>query len=288
MAQTELEHGTFANGIPYLRFGDGPKTLLFFAGGPGNTVPSGFGASGFMRGMRSFTDEYTIYLMTRKSGLPDFYSTKDMAEDYAQLVRERFNGHVELVLGASFGGLIAQYFAAENPDLADRVVIAMSGPVVSEEALRIDRNYAKLISLGKDRDAMALRADAAFTGIVREVARVLLWLFGARLLGNVDDTFRRDVVVEAQAEADHDSWDVLESIRVPTLVVGSDKDFAFPAPTVEEMARRIPGGRLRLYHGGHTAAFLDKRFHPDVVAFTTTPPPKRPDPVAERDEEPGR
>jgi hypothetical protein len=52
---TKLIHGTFANGMPYLKFGTEPKTMLFFAGGPGNTVPSGFGASGFVRGMREFT-----------------------------------------------------------------------------------------------------------------------------------------------------------------------------------------------------------------------------------------
>jgi len=97
----------------------------------------------------------------------------------------------------------------------------------------------------------------------------VLWLLGGALLGKVDDTFRRDVVIEAEAEAAHDSRDVLDRIKVPTLVVGSTQDSAFPVETVEEMAARIPDSELRLYPGGHTAAFLDKRFYPDVRAFTT-------------------
>ena len=76
MGDTGLDSGTFADGIPYARFGDGAKTMLFLAGGPGNLVPTGIGASGFVRGMRAFTDEYTIFLVTRKSGLPVGYSTR--------------------------------------------------------------------------------------------------------------------------------------------------------------------------------------------------------------------
>ena len=267
-SQPELTSGVFANGIPFVKFGDGDKVMLFLAGGPGNTVPSGFGASGFVRGMRAFTDEYTIVLVTRKSGLPVGYSTSDMAEDYAQLVRSQFAGHVDLVMGTSYGGLIAQYFAARHPDLFDRLVIVMSGPVVSDEAKRIDLRYAELIGARRDRDAMALRAEAVFTGLARSAMAAVLWLLGPPLLGTIDDTFRSDVVIEAKAEAAHDSRGVLADIVVPTLVVGSSDDFAFPADTVEAMARSIPGAELMVYPGGHTAAFLDKRFYPDVRSFT--------------------
>ena len=271
MTKSELAHSTFATGIPYLRFGEGPKTMLFFAGGPGNLVPSGLGASGFVRGMRPFTFEYTIYLLTRKSGLSEGYTTKDMSDDYAELVHNQFGGHVDLVMGASYGGLIAQHFAADHPELFDRLVIVMSAHVVSDQAKRLDSRYAELISQRKDREAMALRAEAAFSGLTRSVMAAILWLFGKTLLGTIDDTFRRDVVIEAQAEANHDAGDSLAQISVPVLIVGSTDDFAFPVSSVEEMARLIPGAQLKLYRGGHTAAFLDKRFVHDVREFTSRP-----------------
>ena len=143
----------------------------------------------------------------------------------------------------------------------------MSGPVASEAAKRIDLRYAELISQRRDRAAMAVRASAVFTGPAKVAMATLLWLIGPILLGPVDDVFRRDVVIEARAEAEHDSRPILGRIAVPTLVVGTTEDFAFPSEQVEAMARRIPGARLRLYPGGHTAAFLNKRFHPDVLDF---------------------
>lgn len=66
MAAPALGDGTFSGGIPYLRFGSGDKTLLFLAGGRGNTVPSGFGASGFVCGMKGFTDEYPMLTSSLK------------------------------------------------------------------------------------------------------------------------------------------------------------------------------------------------------------------------------
>jgi pimeloyl-ACP methyl ester carboxylesterase len=267
-----LVHGTFANGIPYLRFGIGPKTMLFLAGGPGNLVPSGVGASGFTRGMRPFTDEYTIHLVTRKSGLRDGYTTKDMSDDYAELIEAEFGGHVDLVMGVSYGGLIAQYLAADHPGLFDHRVIVMAAHVVSDEAKRIDVRYAQLIRDGKDRDAMALRADAAFTGVTRSVMAGLLWLFGKPLLGRIDDTFRRDVLIEAEAEVSHDSTASLGAIAAPVLIVGGTDDIAFPRGVMEEMARLVPGAELKVYEGGHTAAFLDKRFAGDVHEFVRSRP----------------
>ncbi len=267
-SDNRLIHGTFAGGIPYLRFGDGPKTMLFLAGGPGNLVPSGLGASGFVRGMRAFIGEYSIYLVTRKSGLPEGYTTRDMSEDYAALVRDEFGGYVDLVLGVSYGGLIAQHFAADHPDLFGHLVIVMAAHVISDEAKRIDTLYAELISRHKDREAMALRADAAFIGIARILMAGILWLFGKALLGKVDDTFRRDVVIEARAEVDHDALGALRRTTAPVLIVGGTDDFAFPLAALEEMHRLLPGSELRIYRGGHTAAFLDKRFVRDVADFT--------------------
>lgn len=170
-----------------------------------------------------------------------------MSDDYAELVRNEFGGHVDLVLGVSYGGLVAQHFAADHGELFDCLVIVMAAHVISDEAKRIDSRYAELIGERRDREAMALRADAAFTGIARRVMAGVLWLFGKALLGEIDETFRRDVVIEARAEADHDAREALGRIRVPVLIVGGTDDLAFPLAALEEMHRLIPGSELKIY-----------------------------------------
>ena len=96
----------------------------------------------------------------------------------------------------------------------------------------------------------------------------MLWLFGKRLLGPVDDAFRRDVLVEARAELAHDALDSLSRITVPVLLVGSADDFAFPLSYMQEMAGLIKHATLKIYTGGHGTAIMDKRFVEDVREFT--------------------
>lgn len=269
MPQTKLTYNQFKNGVPYLRFGSGTKTLLFLLGGPGNTMPVGYAASGFTRGMQGFEMDYTIYLVSRKSGLPEGYTTRNMADDYAELIRADFGGQVDLIIGFSFGGLIAQHFAADHADLCGHLVIGGAAHRISEAAKRIDYQYASLIHQGKDREAMAERAAAVFpSGVLKHVLSTVLWAFGKSLLGPVTDTFRKDVLIEAQAELAHESTDNLRRITVPVLIVCGTNDFAFPLSAVKAMADMIAQATLKVYERGHSTVFLDKRFVSDVREFT--------------------
>lgn len=51
------------------------------------------------------------------------YTTRDMAGDYAQMISIDLGGYVEAAIGMSFGGMIAQHFAADYPELYGRLVI---------------------------------------------------------------------------------------------------------------------------------------------------------------------
>jgi pimeloyl-ACP methyl ester carboxylesterase len=269
MEYAKISCDTFKNGIPYLRFGEGQKTLLFLAGGPGNLISSGLGAFGFVRGMKAFTQEYTIYLASRKSGLSPGYTTRNMSDDYAELILAEFEGHVDTVLGYSYGGLIAQHLAADYSELFGHMVIVGAAHKISEAAKRIDLRYAQLINQGLDRAAMAQRAEAVFPrSIFKYVLGALFWAGGKTLQGSISVVFRQDVLIEAQAELGHESIDSLRRIQIPVLIVCGLKDFAFPLPLVQEMASLIKTNALKVYEGGHMNFLYDKRFIEDVREFT--------------------
>lgn len=269
MARLQLSYAHFQNGVPYLKFGSGPKTLLFLLGGPGNTLPVGAATTGFTRGMRGFCDDYTIYLVSRKSGLPVGYTTKDMADDYAELIDSDFGGQVDVIIGFSFGGLILQHFAADHGHLAGHLVIGGAAHRISQEALRIDHRYAVLINQRRDREAMAERAAAIFPpGLRRRLLAGVLWVLGPVLLGPAQGSFRQDVLIEAEAELSHQPEASLARISRPVLVVCGRDDFAFSLADVQDMVSKIPTARLKVYAQGHSTVFLDERFVDDVRAFT--------------------
>lgn len=225
MARRSPEYGSYSGGglspgIPYGRIGEGEKDLIVFQGGPGNIMPRGIGFRIFTRGLEPFLDDYTIHMVTRKAGLTQGYTTRDMSDDYAEMIRDEFGGHVDLVIGTSYGGMIAQHFAADHTDLFDHIVITMAAHKISEAGRRADYRFAELMSQGKEHAAGASLAEViAPKGLLRAVMSAMLWMAGGSMLGERSETFADDILIEAQAELAHDATESLKRIRVPVLIL---------------------------------------------------------------------
>jgi pimeloyl-ACP methyl ester carboxylesterase len=65
-------------------------------------------------------DDYTTWIVLRKSSLPDGYTLREMSDDNAAAVRRGFGQAVD-VIGISTGGSIAQHFAADHWAVAERL-----------------------------------------------------------------------------------------------------------------------------------------------------------------------
>ncbi|MDH3539921.1 MAG: alpha/beta hydrolase [Acidimicrobiia bacterium] len=266
--------GIFANGMAYVRWGTGPKTLLFIPGGPGNAAPGGTS----MRMLPLFRtlvgDGYTAWYVARRRDMPKGHTMADMADDYAGLVAHEFGGKVDLVVGVSYGGMIGFYLAARHPERFGHIAIAVAGHEVGEQGKALDYDFARLLSEGKNGEAGALMVRNMAPGLrVPGAARALGAVMGRMMAGEAHPSFASDVMVEAEAEVAFDARDVLPAISVPVLLVCGDEDLYFPKAVYEETARLIPDCTLRMYDGaGHVGAIRDRRFPQDVLYFVRQRP----------------
>jgi pimeloyl-ACP methyl ester carboxylesterase len=234
-----------------------------FAGlGADNTV-----SPTMARMMYSFLGEaFTVYLVTRRQGLPQGFTLADMADDYAAMIIEEFGGPVD-VIGVSTGASIALHFAADHPELVRRLVIHSGAHTLSDQAKRLQLEFARLGALGQWRAAFALLAGTMLPrrGPLRTLARPLAQVAGW-LMSRRPPKDASDLVVTVTAEDALAFRNRLHDIRVPTLVAGGTADPFYPPRLFRETAEGIPGARLALYEGlGHPAH--GKRFHRDVLAF---------------------
>jgi pimeloyl-ACP methyl ester carboxylesterase len=266
-------HGVFKNNIPYARTGAGSKTLLMFSGGPGNGLPGGFGLSMYTGGLKPLLSEYTLWLVSRRSGLTPGCTTRHMSDDYAEMIHAEFGGHADLAIGVSYGGMIIQHFAADHADLCDHLVIAMATHRLKPEGGALDMRYAELLAQGKDRQAGALVAQAIVPpGIKRTVFSAAMWLMGSAITGSESSTFASDVLIEAQAELAHNADDALPRIPVPVLILVGEQDFYFTADSARQMAAIIPHATLKIYPGKGHEIITEKRFAADIAEFISTRP----------------
>lgn len=267
--------GMFPNGMAFVRWGSGPKTLLVIPGGPGNAIPGSVFLSYILGPYRPFVEDgYTAWMVARRRDMPRGHSFADMADDYAQLIADEFGGRVDVVIGVSTGGQIGFYLASRHPDRFGHIVIAVAGYTDSDRAKEILLPYARLAGQGRTGEAMASMFEVMYPSLPRSVVRVLGEVMGRLALGDTHPSYANDVMVEAEAELACDARDVLPDISVPVLLVCGDRDEGFSKEVYEETARLIPDCTVQMYEGlGHTGVANDKRFARDVLDFVRRPAP---------------
>ena len=142
---TTIEAGTLGGRFGYLRFGDGPRTLVIL---PGlyldGEAPGGLAARAYAYG-RALTAAHTVYVVRRPRGLPAETSIADLAAQYGQLLRSEF-GRADVV-GLSTRGLIAQELALGDPDAVDRLALVVSGArIAKRHAGRLQAELATFLA----------------------------------------------------------------------------------------------------------------------------------------------
>jgi pimeloyl-ACP methyl ester carboxylesterase len=252
--------GYFHNGLPYNQMGSGPRNLVVFQGTVFENKPFtpllNWVYNSFYKPLE---DDFTIYSVLRKPNMPEGYTMKNMADDYATMIGEEFGEPVD-VIGLSSGGSIALYFAADHPELVRKLIIHSGAYTLSESSRRIQMQVA---SLARQRKWMAAYIAQLSPG---NKSRVVVWIgaLAAVLSGMPKDP--SDLVVATEAEDKHNFKERLAQIKTTTLVIAGADDPFYSETLFRETAEGIPNARLILYKGmGHPAH--GEQFGQDVLMF---------------------
>lgn len=249
--------------VDLVSFGEGEQPLVILPGlSDGLTTVSGRGGV-LAWHYRAFAHAHRVSVVSRPNEIPDDYSTRAMAADYAALFRSLEWEEINL-LGVSQGGMIAQWIAIDAPDLLRRLCLTVTTAGPTETLVQSVGRWMQLARAGRHGDLMRDTMRRTYTP-----RRLLRYLLLFPLLGIVGrpSSYRR-FLVQAQACLDHDARDELERIATPTLVIGGDCDRVVGPGTSEELAARIPRSRLELYPGlGHGAFEEAGDFTAQVMGF---------------------
>lgn len=255
-------------GMEYVVVGAGERTMLFLPGGPGSDVATGLMATLEERQLRPYLEAgYAAWTTTRRRNMPAGHSIADMAHDQAEFIRAEMGGVADVVVGQSYGGLIALHLAAEHPDVVARVVIVGAAATLTEWGCDVDGRWARLRAAGEHG-----RAGSTMLEYLLPDER---WAWLRRLAGPVVGAAFRgsgppagDLLVESEAEQQFDARDALARISVPVLMICGDEDLFFPQPMVQETAAGIADCTTRTYEGlGHIRTISSSRVPQDILGW---------------------
>lgn len=268
MGRNQAEYGMFEDRVAHVTWGEGPRTLLFTPGGIGVDVPRGMPLRVTQGQLRPFVEAGYRVRAARARAMPAGHTIPDMAEDIAAMVRGDLDGRVDIVLGQSLGGLVALSLAAAHPDVAGTFAVQAAGVELSAAGKDIASGIGLAFAAGNGR-AVALEYGRLMTRPSQGWLRGLLAPLMAKVNAAAEhEHSQQDGAVEGSALVRFDGHDVLPRITAPLLLAAGDEDVLFPAATIEETARLVPGSTLVWYRGkGHMRAVSDKRIARDVLDF---------------------
>src|SRR5215831_11696511 len=173
------------------------------------------------------------------------------------------------VLGISWGGGVAQHFAAFQRARCRRLVLVST----ATGALMVPARPAVLARMVTPRryldpDYLRRAAPHLYGGTARtEPARVSAAMHANNRVGSP-----RGYLYQLAAGAGWTSVPFLPLVRQPTLIMSGDDDPIIPLANARLMHRLIPDSRLHVYHGGHLGLVTEAaQLAPVVNQFLAAP-----------------
>lgn len=256
--------------LHYELAGTGPHVLFF--NGSGATLE---GSAIIINGLREFAmvlahDQRGL----GKTGIIDGpFTMAQYARDAADLL-DQIGWPTCIVVGISFGGMVAQEFAVTYPERVEKLVLmctsaggeaGASYPLHADVGLAPDERATKQCTIFDTRFTDEYLAND-------NVAAALAKMLRDREFVAKSDEVRRGEVLQLEARRHHDVADRLHRISCPTLVMAGRYDGIAPVANSEAIVARIPSAELRTYDGGHLFIAQDPSAMADIRGFIAPKP----------------
>lgn len=251
-----LDAGT----VDYAVFGRGDKPFVII---PGLSLRDVRGAgAGLAMMYRLFAKEYRVYVIDKKSDIPEGCTVADLAEDTADVMMKLGITDV-CIMGVSLGGMIAQELAIRHPNTVKKLVLGVTASRTNDTIISVVSRWIDLAETGD------------FGGIVRDMMEVMYspdyakrygWMFPI-LAKTAKPKNEERFIRLAKACLTCAAYDRLGEIHCPTLVLGGADDRIVTGEASREIAGKI-GCPVHLYEGlGHSAYEEAADFNERVFYF---------------------
>ena len=204
-----------------------------------------------------------------RSDKPDGpYSMEDYGEDVAELI-DALDFAPCLVMGVSFGGMVAQELVCRYPSKVTKLVLACTSaggaagasfPLHTLEDLAPGDRAVRALEISDTRYGAEWRAANP------EAAENLIALTMSRGQPR-DEDIARGQHLQLEARAHHDTASRITNITIPTYLCAGKYDGLAPPENQAAMLEALPKATLDYFEGGHLFLIQDRSAFDAIINF---------------------
>ena len=218
--------------IPCISFGSGKKTLVMI---PGLRLSGMEGASKVVAWYyRIFAKEYTVYIFDRNNIIPKNCTIHSLAEDVFYAMKKLCLSNA-YVFGASQGGMIAQDLTINHPECVKKLVL---GVTLSKNNPTVEAVINNWIKLAAENGIDEIAKDYVYKGYSEKYLKKYKLLLPLLLKTQKKMPVERFINL-AKACLTCETYDSLEKIKCPVLVLGGAKDKVVTGAASVEIAEKL-------------------------------------------------
>lgn len=230
----------------YITFGRGSKPLVMIQGLNTRGIKGAALSLAWM--YRIFAKDFKVYLFDRRAVVHEGITVREMAGDVAAAMDAAGISKAD-VFGVSQGGMIAQYLAIDRPDLVRKAVLAVTLSRNNDTVKQVIGRWIEMAEQGAMKELVADMAEKMYSDTYVKRYRPFMPLL--TLLQKPKDTKR--FVTLAKACLTCNTYEILDKIKCPVLILGGKQDKVVTGAASEEMAEKL-GCRIHMYDRlGHAA-----------------------------------
>jgi len=244
----------------YVTFGSGTKPLVMIQGLNTRGIKGSALSLAYM--YRMFAREFKVYLFDRRPAVQEGMTVRDMASDIAGAMDTLGITNAD-VFGVSQGGMIAQYLAIDRPDLVKNLVLAVTLSRNNDTVKQAVNSWIEMAERNAMMELVADMAEKMYSDAYVKRYRPFLPLLA--IIQKPKDVQRFAILARACLTCN--TYEILDKIKCPVLVLGGRQDKVVTGAASEEIAEKL-GCKIYMYENmGHAAYEEAKDFNRMVYDF---------------------
>ncbi|MCR5541670.1 MAG: alpha/beta hydrolase [Ruminococcus sp.] len=245
--------------IDYAVFGSGEEVMVLI---PGLSLKRVKGTGFTLAVMyRQFTKKFRIYIFDRRKEIPENYTAEDICDEVAASMKE-LGLENACVLGVSQGGMAAQYLAIKHPELVKKLVL---GVTLSRNNDVVRNAVDEWVGFAEKGDLDGLVISTMKYNYPPERLEKFKFIMPALVkAGHPKDT--KSFARMTKACLTCETYDRLDEIKCPVLVIGDKQDRIVTPEASKEIAEKL-GCELYMTEAYGHGAYEQPEFNDKVAEF---------------------